>query len=81
MTPSTFSERLKHARAKARLSQEDLAGRLQMTPEAVSRWERAIVTPRLGAIYRLAEVLGCSTSWLLSGKEEPKAKAQEAAHG
>lgn len=42
------------------LSQEDVAERLKVGQEAISRIERGVVVPSLQRLLELAEVFGCS---------------------
>ena len=73
---STFSERLKAARAAAGFTQRDLANRLDLTRGAVALWEsdgNAGTTPRnIKLINELATVLMVPTSWLMSDKANPE---------
>lgn len=65
-----FAQQLVELRQIAGLSQEDLAGKLFVTRQAISKWERGEVAPDLNKIERIAEVLGVSTEILLFGKEQ-----------
>ena len=49
-----FPKQLKKYREKKNLSQEDLAGRLYVSRQAISRWEAGDATPDLGNLIKLA---------------------------
>ena len=51
-----FGERLKHYRLENRMSQQDLALQLNVTSQAVSKWENNISEPEFKIIQRLTEV-------------------------
>ena len=52
-------------RQKAGLTQAELAEKLDIGNEAVSRIERGLVLPSLPRLIELAEVLGCETATLI----------------
>lgn len=62
-----FHSRLRAARAAAGLKQRDVAARLDVDVMQVSRWERGVTTPLLSTTAALAEILGVSVDWLVSG--------------
>ena len=49
------------------MSQSDLAGKLFVTPQAVSRWERGETEPDVDTIKRLAEVFNVSVEEVING--------------
>ena len=55
-----ISERIKEYRIKKQLSQRDLAMRLHVTPQAISKWEKAVAYPNIDLLPHLADCLGCS---------------------
>lgn len=80
-----FDNRLAMARKEKGFTQEELAMRLGVTPQAVSKWERGVGYPDLDLVYYLCEVLECSADYLLhrdnkitklteSGDEQQKQK-------
>lgn len=69
MTKTTFSERLVEARAKARLTQKQLADHAGISQRQVARYEGGEQEPRPTTIHRLAEALGVSPRWLATGAE------------
>lgn len=55
-----FSENLVHRRKALGLSQEELAGKLQVSRQAVSKWETGDAMPDLPNLLALAEALSLS---------------------
>lgn len=64
-----IGEMIKKRRGLMKLTQEDLAAKLNVTPQAVSRWENEISLPDITLVPRIAEVLKVSCDDLLKGKE------------
>lgn len=60
-----FRERLRLARSRARLSQDELATRTGLTQSNVSQYESGHVVPSIESLARLSHVLKVSTDWLL----------------
>ena len=56
-------------RRQKNLTQEDLAGALGVTPQAVSKWENDGACPDITLLPKLAKLLGVSVDTLLSGEE------------
>ena len=76
-----FAENLKTLRRARGLSQEELAGRLHVTRQTISKWENALSVPDAELLLRLAEELEVPVSRLLGGPvEEEPAPDQVAAH-
>ncbi|QLF94885.1 helix-turn-helix transcriptional regulator [Pseudomonas sp. ABC1] len=63
-------------RVRCKLSQEQVAERLGIGSEAVSRIERGIVMPNIERLAELAEIFGCETAELLT---EASARAEDQA--
>ena len=61
---------IKKRRTSMKLTQEELAAKLNVTPQAVSRWENEISLPDITLIPRISEVLNMSCDTLLKSKEE-----------
>lgn len=51
------------------LTQDQVAARVEVEPETISRFERGVTLPSLTTLARLAEVLGATIAQLL--EEEP----------
>jgi ribosome-binding protein aMBF1 (putative translation factor) len=62
-------DRLRRARAAAKLTIRALAEQTRTSPSTILCTERGTSLPRGQTIRRLAEVLGISTDWLLTGRE------------
>ncbi len=60
-----FSQRLKTLRKARGLSQKNLAAQLEVTQQAVGKWETGRSTPDPATVARLAELLGTTTDCLL----------------
>lgn len=71
-----LSERLIGLRKEKNLSQEELAAVLNVSRQAVSRWETGLAAPSLDKLQFLAEFYGITIDELFYSVEE-KAKAQE----
>lgn len=65
-----FSDRLKQARKRKKLSQAELSRQLGVTQQAVGKWETGRSTPDPVTVARLAELLDTTTDVLL-GLQQP----------
>lgn len=65
-----FSENLKTLRKQKGFSQEELATRLHVVRQTISKWEKNISVPDADTLIRLAEILEVSVSELLGTKIE-----------
>lgn len=66
----TIGKRIAALRRKKGLRQDDLAQMLEVSPQAVSKWENDQSCPDISLLPKLAKVLGVSVDELLSGKQE-----------
>ena len=55
-----LGKKIKQLRFKAGLTQEQLADRLGIGPQSVSKWENAVAMPDITLLPLLAEVFGVS---------------------
>lgn len=62
-----LGERLRQLRESNQLSQADLAGKMHLTRQTISGWERGRSLPDILNIQRLAEIYGITVDELLSG--------------
>lgn len=69
-----FHENLKALRKDRGLSQEELAARLHVVRQTISKWEKGLSVPDAEMLLRLAEVLDTTVSRLL-GAEIPADEA------
>ena len=60
-----FADKLIQLRKKSGWSQEELANQMNVSRQAVSKWEGAQSVPDLEKIIRLSELFGVSTDYLL----------------
>jgi putative transcriptional regulator len=65
-----FSENLKTLRKQKGFSQEELAARLNVVRQTISKWEKNLSVPDADTLIRLAEILEVSVSELLGTKIE-----------
>lgn len=60
-----ISEKIIDLRKKAGLSQEDLANKLGVSRQSVSKWESRASLPEISKIIQMSEIFGVSTDYLL----------------
>ena len=65
-----FPEKLKAARTKAHLTQEQLAKELHISRQAVTKWETGNGNPDLDNIKRISEILDVSIDYLVKDEVE-----------
>ena len=69
----TFGEKLQKLRTRAGLSQDQLAKLLDVSRQAVSKWERNEAMPEAEKLVRISRQFGVSTDYLLLEElEEPE---------
>ena len=72
----TFSEKLTDLRRKSGMSQEQLADRLGVTRQSVSKWESGTAMPELVKLISLSELFGVTVDYLVKDWiEEPAAES------
>lgn len=71
-----IANRLLQYRKKSGLSQEELAEKIGVSRQAVSKWERAEASPDTDNLIILAEVYGVSLDDLLKGDAEPNVESK-----
>ena len=64
-----FGERLKNLRKAAGITQQELADRLNVHPQTVSKWERGLSEPDISQLGDLASALGIILEKLLGGED------------
>ena len=64
-----FCDRLKNLRKSANVTQGELAERMNVHPQTISKWERGITEPDVAQLGELAEALGISVERLLGCDE------------
>lgn len=61
-----LNEKIYWCRKHAALSQEELAARLGVSRQSISKWETGEASPEISKLPLLAQVFGVTTDWLLS---------------
>lgn len=72
-----FSHNLKTLRKQKGMSQEELAARLHVVRQTISKWEKGLSVPDSALLLQLGEVLEVSVATLL-GENIPEDKDQNA---
>ncbi len=67
-----LGDRIRARRERLGLKQQDLANALDISPQAVSKWERGENAPDITVLKPLARLLDVSADWLLSVHDEPR---------
>ncbi|MCK9492932.1 MAG: helix-turn-helix domain-containing protein [Acholeplasmataceae bacterium] len=67
----TFGIRFQRFRKAKNLTQEDIANKFNISPQAVSKWENDISYPDITILSDLSELLGVSLDELLGKTTEP----------
>lgn len=62
---NNFGKRLKGLRKSAQVTQEQLAGALGISYQAVSKWENGLGLPDISLLPGISNFFGVSTDWLL----------------
>ena len=65
MLAAEMGERIRQRRESLALTQRDVASALQLTNQAVSKWERGENAPDIEMLAGLARLLGVTVDWLL----------------
>lgn len=74
-----FKENLIQLRKKANLSQEQLADKLSVTRQAISKWESGQTMPEADKILLLSDIFNVTTDRLLKGTEDSQKHKKEGA--
>ncbi|MBO5336489.1 MAG: helix-turn-helix transcriptional regulator [Lachnospiraceae bacterium] len=65
-----ISEKIVHLRKRNGLSQEDLAEKLEVSRQAISRWEMGTAKPDANNILQISRLFGVTTDYLLHDEYE-----------
>ena len=65
-----FADKLIELRKKSGMSQEELAEKLGVSRQSVSKWEGAQSTPDLNRILEISKIFDVSTDYLLKDEIE-----------
>lgn len=66
----SFGDNLKYFRKQKSFSQDCLANKLNVTRQAVSRWENGKSLPDIQTLSKISEIFDVSIDCLISGKNE-----------
>ncbi len=77
MQLTELASRIRQRREQRGLRQNDIASALQVSPQAVSKWERGENAPDILTLPKLAGLLNVSTDWLL-GRDQSDRDVVEA---
>ena len=72
-----FGNNIKELRIKKGMTQKDLANVLNVTAQAVSRWENNEVEPSISTINQMAELFDCSIDELFGKTKKEETKSNE----
>lgn len=72
----TLGKRIVHHRKKLNLTQDQLAEKLGVTAQAVSKWENDQSCPDIAMLPKLAEIFGISIDELLGAEHSPLHEAE-----
>ncbi|HFU3738806.1 TPA: helix-turn-helix domain-containing protein [Streptococcus suis] len=67
-----LAQQIRVLRTAKNLSQDELAEKLYISRQAVSKWENGEATPDIDKLVQLAEIFGVSLDYLVLGKEPEK---------
>ena len=76
---NTIGKRIAALRREKGLKQEDVAQQLEVSSQAVSKWENDQSCPDISLLPKLAKLLGVTVDTLLTGEEKPAAVLKPAA--
>ena len=71
---NTLGKRIATLRKEKNLKQDDLAQKLNISPQAISKWENDLTCPDISILPELSSILGVSIDELLTGKKEETVK-------
>ena len=76
MADKTFGDNLSKSRKKAGLSQEELAEKMGLTRQTISKWETGASVPDVEELQRLCAALPASAEELIYGESGLKSKRE-----
>ena len=71
MEELTIGQRIAQQRKKQNLSQMGLASQLEVSRQAISKWESDGAIPEIDKLIALSRLFGVSIGWVLGVEEEP----------
>ena len=67
-----FGENLQNLRKMSHISQEELAEKLNVSRQAISKWESNDCYPETEKLIKICEIFNCSMDTILKGKVQKK---------
>ncbi|MBR5826825.1 MAG: helix-turn-helix transcriptional regulator [Clostridia bacterium] len=74
---NTIGERIYEIRKKRNMSQGELADKLDVSRQTVSKWENNMCLPEVEKLLQLSEALGVTTDYILKGIAEKESTAEK----
>ena len=75
----SFGKNIGYYRKQLKITPEELAERLYVSRQTISRWENDSVFPDVETVIKLCELFGCSMDTLVRGDAEAEAAHTDAA--
>ena len=72
----TIGKRIAQLRKEKGMTQEEISQKMEVSAQAVSKWENDQTCPDITSLPKLAKILGVTVDELLSGKEETEPVAR-----
>lgn len=70
----SIGKRITKLRNALKMTQEELAEKLDVSRQSIFKWEKDLVIPEMDNIIRLSKVFNVSLEYLVNGKKEFKKK-------
>ena len=71
-----IGERIYELRRKNSMSQDDLAEKMNVSRQSISKWESSQSVPEVERIVQLSNIFNVSTDWILKGENSKNKKSQ-----
>ena len=71
-----IGERIYELRRKNSMSQEDLAEKMNVSRQSISKWESNQSVPEVEKLIQLSNIFNVSTDWILKGENSKKQTSQ-----
>lgn len=71
MTETTLGRRIAQRRRMLSLSQEALGDKLEVSRQAISKWEADAAVPEVDRLVQMSRLFGVSVGWLLGTETGP----------
>lgn len=67
-----IGNRLKQLRRSKRMTQEELAKIVSVSPSSIQKWEQDIADPNTGTLIKIAETFNCSLDYLFGFQDDKR---------